>query len=151
MTACLKAIPGSPELHLPGSPNFRDYANGLRIIRWHSPAAVIYPRTVQQVQAAVLCAVRAGVQPIPRAGGNSFEALSTGDSACVIDLSDMAAVSVDVSSMTATVQAGVRIGNMYVAIHRAGLAAKPARNLSSVGGVWPQVRTSREGGGAGLH
>lgn len=49
-TACLKLIKGSPELRLPGSLNYRDYANGLRIIRWHTPAAVIYPKTVRQVQ-----------------------------------------------------------------------------------------------------
>jgi hypothetical protein len=45
---------------------------------------------LQQVQAAVLCAVNAKVRPVPRSGGNSFEALSTGDGVLVIDLADLA-------------------------------------------------------------
>lgn len=90
LNSCLQSIPGAPELHLPGSPNFRDIANGLRIIRWHNPAAVVFPRNTAQVQAAVLCAVGSKVRPVPRSGGNSFEALSTGDGVLVIDLSDLA-------------------------------------------------------------
>jgi len=93
--------------------------------------------TPAHVQAAVLCARKYKVQPIPRAGGNSFEALSTGDGALVIDLTNMAAVNVNVPAMTATVQMGSRMGNVYTAIHRAGQAAN--KNLTCLGGVWPQV------------
>lgn len=135
--ACLRNIKGFPEVRLPGTPSYRDYANGLRIIRWHSPAAVVYPKSVRQVQAAVLCAVKFNVQPIPRCGGNSFESLSSGDGALVIDLSEMAAVAVDVLAMTANVQFGARMGNVYSAIFKAGVAA--GKNLTSLGGVWPQV------------
>jgi hypothetical protein len=136
-SACLRSIIGFPEVHLPGTPNYRDYANGLRIIRWHSPRAVVYPKTVRQVQAAVLCAAKFKVQPIPRGGGNSFESLSSGDAALVIDLSDMAAVAVDVKAMTATVQFGARMGNVYGAVYKAGVTA--GKNLTCLGGVWPQV------------
>ncbi|KAF8067329.1 FOX1 [Scenedesmus sp. PABB004] len=140
LTACLRGVPGL-ELHLPGSPDYGEYANGLRIPRLHTPAAVVLPSSVPQVQAAVVCAVRAGVQPIPRAGGNSFEALSSGDGALVIDLSaNMGAVlAVDVPRMTATMQGGVRMGNAYVTIARAGAAASPPRNLTCVGSVWLEL------------
>lgn len=62
------------------------------------------------MQAAVKCSVMFHVQPIPRAGGNSFEALSSGDGALVIDITKMSHVGVDVPGMTATVQGGARIG-----------------------------------------
>jgi len=78
-----------------------------------------------------------GIQPHPRSGGNSFEALSTGDGALVIDLSNMAAVKVNVPTMTATVQLGARMGNVYTLIYKAGQAA--GKNLTCLGGVWPQV------------
>jgi hypothetical protein len=135
--ACLRSIIGFPEVRLPGTPNYRDYANGLRIIRWHSARAVVYPKSVRQVQAAVLCAAKFKVQPIPRGGGNSFESLSSGDAALVLDLSDMAAVAVDVKAMTATVQFGARMGNVYSAVFKAGASA--GNNLTCLGGVWPQV------------
>eukprot|EP00775_Hariotina_reticulata_P011298 gene11298-11448_t len=131
------SIPGRPELQLPGSPDWQVYANGLRIIRLHNPAAVIFPNTTSQVQGAVLCARKYKVQPIPRSGGNSFEALSTGDGALVIDLSNMAAVNVNLPAMKATVQLGARMGNVYTVIYKAGQAA--GKNLTCLGGVWPQV------------
>jgi FAD/FMN-containing dehydrogenase len=81
--------------------------------------------------------VKFKVQPIPRCGGNSFESLSSGDGALVIDLSEMAAVAVDVKAMTATVQFGARMGNVYSAIYKAGVGA--GKNLTCLGGVWPQV------------
>lgn len=111
-TSCLTNIPGSPLIRLPGSPDYRTYANGLRIIRWQFPAAVIYAESAAQVQAAVLCATKFRVQPIPRAGGNSFEALSSGNGSLVIDLTKMSAVTVDVGQMTATIQGGARIGEL---------------------------------------
>jgi hypothetical protein len=68
----------------------------------------------------------------------SFENLSSGDGALVIDLTSLAGVSVDLGSNTATIQMGTRHGNMYNAITTAGRAAgRPG--LTCLGGVWPQV------------
>lgn len=113
---CLTSIPGNPELHLPGSPDYRTYSNGLRIIRWQSPRAVVYAENTSQVQAAVHCATSNSVQPIPRAGGNSFEALSSGNGALVIDITKMSKVIVDVPGMKATVQGGTRMGEEVAAL-----------------------------------
>jgi hypothetical protein len=68
----------------------------------------------------------------------SFENLSAGNGALVIDLTSMAGVRVNVSAMTATVQLGARHGNMYHAITTAGRAVGRG-NLTSLGGVWTQV------------
>jgi FAD/FMN-containing dehydrogenase len=137
LASCLSAISGRPELSLPGFQNYALVAHGMLIPRLQRPAAVIFPDTVPQVQAAVLCAVKHNVYPIPRSGGGSFEALSTADGALVIDLTNMAAVAVNVPSMTATVQTGSRIGKVYTDVFNAGSAV--GRNLSCLGGVWPQV------------
>jgi FAD/FMN-containing dehydrogenase len=102
----------------------------------------MFARSVAHVQAGVRCAVAAGVRPVPRAGGQSFEALSTGDSdTLVLDLSAGlgVVVSVDVGRMAARVQGGARMGNVYAAVAAAGRAASPPRNLSCLGGVWPQL------------
>ena len=52
------------------------------------PAAIVRPKTVQQVSAAVNCAVKAGVKVQPRSGGHSFANYSLGgvDGALVVDL-----------------------------------------------------------------
>lgn len=100
----------------------------------HVCSACFWPSCMQ---AAVLCAVHFNVQPIPRCGGNSFESLSSGDGALVVDLSDMADVAVDVNRLTAVVQLGARMGNVYTAVYQAGLPA--GKNLTCMGGVWPQV------------
>jgi hypothetical protein len=69
LAACLAAIPGKPDVLLPTAPDFLRLANGLRSLRTHRPAAVVYPASVGQVQAALACAAAAGVAPIPRSGG----------------------------------------------------------------------------------
>ena len=135
--SCLTAISGKPELSLPGFQNYGLVSNGIRLPKLKRPAAVIFPDTIPQVQAAVLCAVRHNVDPIPRSGGCSFEGLSTADGALVIDLTNMAAVVVDVPSMTARVQTGIRMGKLYTDVFNAGNAV--GRNLSCLGGVWPQI------------
>jgi len=135
--SCLTAISGKPELSLPGFQNYGLVSNGIRLPRMQRPAAVIFPDTIPQVQAAVLCAVRHNLDPIPRSGGCSFEGLSTADGALVIDLTNMAAVVVDVPGMTARVQTGIRMGKLYTDVFNAGNAV--GRNLSCLGGVWPQI------------
>jgi FAD/FMN-containing dehydrogenase len=141
LAACLRAIPGgAPELHLPNSPDYELYANGLRIPRLFSPAAVVFPTAPPQVQAAVLCGVAHGARPVPRSGGHSFENLGSGDGALVIDLSDMARVlRVDAARMETTVQAGIRLGNLYTALFEAGRAYGARRNLTVVSGTHPAV------------
>ncbi|KAI8468062.1 MAG: hypothetical protein J3K34DRAFT_523261 [Monoraphidium minutum] len=138
LASCLKAIEGAPELRLPGSPDYELYGNGLRTMEPHTPAAVLFPDTTPQVQAAVVCATRHGVRPIPRSGGFSFENLGTADGALVIDLSNMAEVVIDAGAMTATADAGVRMGNLYYEIFKQGRAAG-GRNLTCLGGTYPQI------------
>jgi FAD/FMN-containing dehydrogenase len=137
VTGCLSKIPGKPEFHTVHSTLYTTYSNGLRGLNVRKPAAVVFPDTIQQVQAAVLCAVRAKVRPIPRSGACSFENLGSGDGAVVVDLTNMAQVRADLSSMTAVVQTGIRSGNLYTKLHQAG--EQLGKNITALGGVWPQV------------
>jgi hypothetical protein len=57
----------------------------------------------------------------------------------------MAAVRVDPKAMTVTAQAGIRMGNLYYEIFRAGRAAG-GRNLTCLGGTYPQARRARRPG-----
>jgi hypothetical protein len=107
------------------------------MIRKHSPIAVVYPVDYEQVRRSLLCATSFGVQPIPRSGGNSFEAFSTADGAVVIDISEMDRVDVDLDAMTATVQLGIRMGNLYTKVYEAGRVS--GKNLTVVAGVHRMV------------
>jgi hypothetical protein len=51
------------------SSDYELYANGLRVMEPKTPAAVVFPDTAAQVQAAVLCATKHGAHPVPRSGG----------------------------------------------------------------------------------
>jgi FAD/FMN-containing dehydrogenase len=135
---CLQSIPGQPEVIYPDSPLYPTFSNGLRVQHQVAkPAAIILPTTTEQVQAAVICAVNNTARPIPRSGACSFENLGTGTDALVIDLNNMAAVKVDLKSMTAVVQTGIRMGNLYAHLTEVGEAG--GRNITCMGGVWPHV------------
>ena len=138
LQSCLDSIPGQPQVIYPNSSLYPIFSNGLRLQHQVAkPAAIILPNTTEQVQAAVICAVKNTVHPIPRSGACSFENLGTADDALVIDLNNMAAVKVDLQSMTAVVQTGIRMGNLYA--HVSKLGEEAGRNITCLGGVWPHV------------
>ena len=134
---CLGRIPGKLEIYTPKSTLYPAYSNGIRGMRVYRPIAVVFPDTVQQVQAVVVCAIKANARPISRSGACSFENLGSGDGAVVIDLTNMAQVDADLDSMTAVVQTGIRSGNLYTKLDEAG--QRRGRNVTCLGGVYPQV------------
>jgi hypothetical protein len=88
----------------------------------YTPSAFAIPRTVPQVQAAVLCAAKFGIKVNPKSGGHSYASHSIGgeDGHLVIDLRYFDGVELDTSTNVATVGPGARLGNMALSIYNDG-------------------------------
>jgi FAD/FMN-containing dehydrogenase len=84
----------------------------------YNPAVIVLPTTQQHISDAVVCAGKAGVKVQAKSGGHSYASFSTGgmNGIMMIDLENFQSVSVDASGV-ATVNAGLRLGNMANAIY----------------------------------
>jgi FAD/FMN-containing dehydrogenase len=112
VVSCLTSS-GVPQ-DLPGSADFAQ-----DIIPWNlrlnfTPVALAVPSTVPQVQAAVVCASKAGVKVNPKSGGHSYASHSIGgeDGHLVIDLKYFRQTKVDPSTYIASIGPGARLGNV---------------------------------------
>ena len=85
------------------------------------PAAIVRPSTVEQVSAAVKCAVKADVKVKPRSGGHSFANYCLGgvDGALVVDLVHFQKFEVDTTTWKATIGAGTLLGDLTKRLHDA--------------------------------
>ncbi|KAF8804100.1 FAD-binding domain-containing protein [Phlegmacium glaucopus] len=86
------------------------------------PAAIVRPKTVEEVAAAVQCAVKAGVKVQPRSGGHSFANYSLGgvDGALVVDLVHFQKFEMDRTTWRATIGAGTLLADVTKRLHDAG-------------------------------
>jgi FAD/FMN-containing dehydrogenase len=86
------------------------------------PAAIVRPKTVEQVSAAVKCAVKAGVKVQPRSGGHSFANYCLGgvDGALVVDLVHFQKFEMDTTTWQATIGGGTLLGDVTKRLHDAG-------------------------------
>ena len=86
------------------------------------PAAIVRPETVEQVSAAVKCAVKAGVKVQARSGGHSFANYCLGgvDGALVVDLVHLQKFEMDTITWRATIGAGTLLGDVTKRLHDAG-------------------------------
>jgi len=86
------------------------------------PAALVRPTTVEQVSAAVKCAVKADVKVQPRSGGHSFANYCLGgvDGALVVDLVHLQKFEIDTTTWKATIGAGTLLGDVTTRLHDAG-------------------------------
>jgi FAD binding domain-containing protein/berberine-like enzyme len=82
----------------------------------NTPLVIAVPTTEQQVSDAVVCASQAGVNVQAKSGGHSYASFSTPNGGMMIDLENFQDVSVD-SNGVATVGAGLRLGNLALAIY----------------------------------
>lgn len=104
-----------------------------------SPAAVVRPRTTQEVQQAVIAAARHGVPVVPRGAGSGLSGGANAIDGClVVSLERMTDVKeIDGPSMLATVQPGLVNAQLREAAGREGLfyAPDPASwEFSTIGG-----------------
>ena len=98
------------------------------------PAAIVRPTTVEEVSAAVKCAVKAGVKVQPRSGGHSYANYCLGgvDGALVVDLVHLQKFDMDTATLEATIGAGTLLGDVTKRLHDAG-----GRAIAH--GICPQV------------
>jgi FAD/FMN-containing dehydrogenase len=107
----------------PGSSDFTQDILGWNLRLNFTPVAYAVPQTVPQVQAAVVCASKAGVKVNPRSGGHSYASHSVGgeDGHLVIDMKYFRDIKVDSSNnYIATIGTGSRLGNVALALFNQG-------------------------------
>ena len=86
------------------------------------PAAIVRPTTVEQVSAAVKCAVKADVKVQPRSGGHSYANYCLGgvNGALVVDLVHLQKFEMNTTTWKATIGAGTLLGDVTTRLHDAG-------------------------------
>jgi hypothetical protein len=93
---------------------------------------IVLPSTKQHVSDAVICASQAGIQVQAKGGGHSYASFSTPSGGMMIDMENFQNVSVG-SNGVATVGAGLRLGNMALAIYNQSNRALPHGDCPGVG------------------
>jgi FAD/FMN-containing dehydrogenase len=129
------------------TPSDSDYEKARRI--WNErfdcrPCAIVYPRDVDEVVAA-LCFARDNAIPLRiRSGGHNVEGFCIVDDGLVIDLSTLSSVEVNADRIRATIGPGTLLGDVYAGLWEAGVTI-PA-------GVCPDIRIGGHvlGGGVGM-
>ncbi|CAN1837573.1 Berberine bridge enzyme-like 23 [Linum perenne] len=110
------------------------------------PILILTPTDEAEIQAAVLCSRKQGLEIRIRSGGHDYEGTSylSRNPYIIIDLFNLNAVQVDVKDETAWVQTGAQLGDLYYEI------AKKSSNLGFPGGVCPTVGIGGHLGGGGF-
>ncbi|KAK9060037.1 hypothetical protein SSX86_020741 [Deinandra increscens subsp. villosa] len=84
------------------------------------PSLIITPTTESQVQAAVICAKKSGVQIKIRSGGHDYEGISYVSSESdfvILDMFNFRTIDVNIADETAVVGAGAQLGELYYRIY----------------------------------
>ncbi|GGF15577.1 FAD-binding oxidoreductase [Subtercola lobariae] len=129
---------------VPGDDEYDSARASWNLLFSHRPIAIVYAQVTADVVNAVTAARRNDVPLRVRSGGHSLEGWSTLDDGLVIDVSELASVSIDVEGRTATLGAGLTQAQAVAALGAVGLAA-PTGTEGSVGLVGATL-----GGGFGL-
>ena len=154
LTNCLdkqQLLKGTVSLITRTSTQYEGFSQGQRPSNRHTPAAIIMPRNEEEVSAIVRCALKAGIRPVPRGGGHSYENLSSQNGSLIVDLTRMQKVSViqvlgnDGMEGIATVDAGARLGNVYTELWKQGQFNFNAGTCPTVG-----IGGHISGGGYGM-
>jgi FAD/FMN-containing dehydrogenase len=96
------------------------------------PALVVRPRDVDDVVTAVLYAAEKQIPVAIHSGGHGIDALAMPHDALVIDNSLLKAITIDETTSSVTMQAGVRLGELDAECQRHGLIV-PAGVVSDTG------------------
>ncbi|XP_009613446.1 tetrahydroberberine oxidase-like [Nicotiana tomentosiformis] len=100
------------------------------------PYLVIVPENKEQVRAAMICCKNSGFETRVRSGGHDYEGLSyiSYKPYCLVDLSNLRRIDIDVQGKTAWVEAGATLGELYYNIaNKSKTLAFPAGTCPSVG------------------
>ncbi|CAN4081987.1 unnamed protein product [Withania somnifera] len=117
---------------------YNSFTSNLRITSDFKPSIIITPNDESQIQAAVHCSKKHGLQIRIRSGGHDFEGLSyiSENPFFIIDLSNT-------EEKTAWIQAGTTLGEVYYRI------AEKSKKLAFVAGVCPTVGVGGHFSGGG--
>lgn len=116
----------------PGDGGYDDARRVWNAIVDNRPAVVVRPTTVEHVRRAVQVARDSDVELGIRCGGHSAVGHSVPDGGLMLDLGNLAEVTVDPAAMRARVQGGALLGALDRATQRHGLAVT-AGNVSHTG------------------
>ncbi|XP_042753703.1 berberine bridge enzyme-like 21 [Lactuca sativa] len=84
------------------------------------PSVIITPTTESEVQAAVLCSKKVGVQIKIRSGGHDYEGISyisSDPDFIILDMFNFRDIDVNIADETAVVGAGAQLGELYYRIY----------------------------------
>ncbi|CAA3021561.1 berberine bridge enzyme-like 18 [Olea europaea var. sylvestris] len=112
------------------------------------PFVIITPEHESEIQAAIYCSKKLGMQLKVRSGGHDYEGLSyiSETPFVIVDMRNLRSISVDTEKNTAWVQTGATLGELYYTI------AENSRTLAFTAGVCPTVGVGGHfsGGGYGM-
>ncbi|KAH6800451.1 hypothetical protein C2S52_000915 [Perilla frutescens var. hirtella] len=112
------------------------------------PDLIVTPFHVSEIQAAIYCSKKLGLQIRVRSGGHDYEGLSytSGNPFAIVDLRNFRSVTIDDKEKTAWVQVGATLGQLYYTLSR------KSNTLAFTAGVCPTVGVGGHfsGGGYGM-
>ncbi|XP_022855480.1 berberine bridge enzyme-like 18 [Olea europaea var. sylvestris] len=112
------------------------------------PVVIITPEHESQIQAAIYCSKKHGIQLKVRSGGHDYEGLSyiSQTSFFIVDMRNLRSISIDTEKNTAWVQTGATLGELYYTI------SQKSKTLAFTAGVCPTVGVGGHfsGGGYGM-
>ncbi len=134
MTAALHGLASSFTGRVlgPEDPEFDATAGVYQLAATGRPAAVVRPRSADDVARAIACARTAGFEIAVRGGGHSAAGHSTGDGVLVIDTRDLCDLAIDPAARRVRAGAGLHAGAVVAAAHEHGLTV-PFGDSAAVG------------------
>ena len=118
----LKAIVG-PDCAIltdPAEAKFQEYGKRWTDIGRETPAAIVLPRTEEDIQKVVQWAVKSSIPFVTKSGGGS-EWSTIGGNGFVIDLTHYSTIEVDAGARTATIRGGITQKEAAVSLAEEGL------------------------------
>ncbi|KAJ0106777.1 hypothetical protein J7T55_001301 [Diaporthe amygdali] len=118
----------------PSDSTYSSYSSTYNLRLQYKPTVIVIATNNQHVSDAVLCAAKYKLKVQSRSGGHSYGSYSMGgkDGAVVIDLQKFQDVSLDSNTNIATFGAGLRLGNLELALRPTGRAL-PHGTCANVG------------------
>jgi hypothetical protein len=110
-----------------------------------SPSALVFCQNVEDVQNAIKCVSRNNIPFRVRSGRHSYEELSLMDEGLIIDISGLTATTVNPSTATARVGAGLTQQAMWNLLGKDNTYAFPLGTMANVG-----IAGVLQGGGIGM-
>ncbi|KAK4710774.1 hypothetical protein R3W88_005287 [Solanum pinnatisectum] len=110
------------------------------------PSFIVTPKTQNEIQGAILCAKKHGLQVTVMSGGHDYEGLSflCKNPFIILDLVDYRSINIDIENETAWIQSGATIGEVYYNI------AKKSNILGFPAGLCPSVGVGGHFSGGGI-